>query len=828
MVQQVYRDGIDAATIITELGSVGPDKCRCPVCNGKSLSVRDGNGKVLVKCFKECSQEDVIAALRKRGLWGKAKPNGHAKPERTREDKIARAMAIWRAAKGGDVATVSYLRKRGIRHMPKCARLLTATAAKELGIGLPRFPALVFPIYKGDDLTGCHVIKLTTDKDAKLATGVKPAKQSFGDLKGGYVPLSDLYDPNKPMIVGEGIETVLSAMQLSKWHGIACTGTSFLEVVEPPEASLYVIAADSDPVNPKTGNRPGDKAATALADRLTRDGHKCRIATAPGNGKAKVDWNDVLRGLMHADEDDRRLFTADLHKVLTQGKNHKIAERDMLSDRPPKQREGEHKAVAKRDEGDLEDERKGKVSGPLLLPPSAPMVWAEVFVKARYVEAGVYTLIYYRGNWYAYNGSYYAAVEQIALERQLLAFFEKALVATEQGPKPFNPTHAKATQIVEIMKRVLLEPSSLTPPFMRMADSTRQELAGLILLRNGALDAATRLLTPPNPRLFAVNCLPFDHDPDAPQPERWLDFLHELWPGDEYRQERINLQKLFGLLLTTETRHQKIFMMIGPKRSGKGTIARVLTELLGKDNVVFPKMNSLTGEFGLQPMIDKQLAIISDARLPSSAGASRVAESLLSISGKDAQSINRKNQTFWTGKLGVRFLILTNELPRITDASGALPSRFIIWQLHESFYGKEDLTLQPTLVTELPGILNWSLRGVDRLADKPRFIMPKASKRALRTLQSLSSPVSLFIREWCKTGSEANVRVEALYRAWCVWSDKNGLHATSNITFGRDLSAQMPHLRKRGRGVQHKRYDGIALTVEARDQVKAWIDRSRQ
>src|SRR5262245_30303787 len=44
---------------------------------------------------------------------------------------------------------------------------------------------------------------------------------------------------------------------------------------------------------------------------------------------------------------------------------------------------------------------------------------------------------------------------------------------------------------------------------------------------------------------------------------------------------------MFGLMLTGDTRFQKVFMLIGPKRSGKGTIARVLTELLGKDNVAF-------------------------------------------------------------------------------------------------------------------------------------------------------------------------------------------------------------------------------------------------
>jgi hypothetical protein len=36
---------------------------------------------------------------------------------------------------------------------------------------------------------------------------------------------------------------------------------------------------------------------------------------------------------------------------------------------------------------------------------------------------------------------------------------------------------------------------------------------------------------------------------------------------------------------------------------------------------------------------------------------------LLSISGGDRQSINRKSQAFWSGKLDVRFLMTTKRAP---------------------------------------------------------------------------------------------------------------------------------------------------------------------
>ena len=82
--------------------------------------------------------------------------------------------------------------------------------------------------------------------------------------------------------------------------------------------------------------------------------------------------------------------------------------------------------------------------------------------------------------------------------------------------------------------------------------------------------------------------------------------------------------------------------MIGPKRrSGKGTIFRVLGALLGKENVVSPTMAALNTGFGLQPLIGKIAALVPDARFNSRHDA--ITERLLSISGEDALTIDRRS-----------------------------------------------------------------------------------------------------------------------------------------------------------------------------------------
>lgn len=153
-------------------------------------------------------------------------------------------------------------------------------------------------------------------------------------------------------------------------------------------------------------------------------------------------------------------------------------------------------------------------------------------------------------------------------------------------------------------------------------------------------------------------------------------------------------------------------MLVGPKRSGKGTIARVLMGLVGKPNCVSPTLASLGTNFGLAPLINKRVAIISDARLGAKADQHAIAEAVLRITGEDSVSIDGKFRPAWEGQLRVRFLVISNELPRLADTSGALASRFIILRLVNSFYGREDQTLTDRLLAERPGIFNWSLDGL--------------------------------------------------------------------------------------------------------------------
>jgi len=129
-------------------------------------------------------------------------------------------------------------------------------------------------------------------------------------------------------------------------------------------------------------------------------------------------------------------------------------------------------------------------------------------------------------------------------------------------------------------------------------------------------------------------------------PQWWLEFLHALWPDDSAGADVLG--EWFGYVISSRLDLQKIFIMVGPTRGGRGVIGRIETALIGKQNVCGPTLSSLAAkDFDLEQLVGKSLAIISDARSGGGKDSPLVVERMLSISGEDtlhsASSVNTRD-----------------------------------------------------------------------------------------------------------------------------------------------------------------------------------------
>lgn len=425
---------------------------------------------------------------------------------------------------------------------------------------------------------------------------------------------------------------------------------------------------------------------------------------------------------------------------------------------------------------------------PHVLPaPGRPVDVARELLLKR-TEGGVHLLQHWRDDWWRHHqGTHWAQTEQAEVDAWLYCSTEKAtyLHPTKSGDletRPWAPNRSRIGDLRDALAKIVLLPASVDAP--AWLDDRRTPAADqLIPVRNGLLEvdgSGGRVLHPCTPALFNRYALPFDFDPRASRPAAWLAFLDQLWPGEP--DAVAALQEWFGYVLSGRTELQKILLLVGPQRSGKGTIARVLAELVGKGNHAGPTLGSLGTNFGLQPLLGKPLAIVSDARLSTKADVATITERLLSISGEDALTVDRKFREAWTGTLGTRFMVLSNELPRLGDASGAIASRFVILTLGRSWLGHEDPGLTKRLRAELPSILCWALDGLDRLTERGAFVEPASSADSVAALAELVSPVGAFVRERCEVG-DYEVSAEVLYGEWARWAANHGHHAGSATTF---------------------------------------------
>jgi putative DNA primase/helicase len=433
----------------------------------------------------------------------------------------------------------------------------------------------------------------------------------------------------------------------------------------------------------------------------------------------------------------------------------------------------------------------------LELDPTDPMYSARILLEAKFTgrEDELPQLHRHRGSFWLWTGSYFRLTDDETIRAEIWKFLERSYVRGKSG-KAFKPNRARVGDVLDALGAVALLDKYIDPPaFLSTADAMPPP-AEFLACANGLLHLPSGELYPPTADYFNISASDVRFDEDAPPPKLWLQFLDQIFDDDE--EAKTLLQDFFGYVLSPDTSQQKILLAIGPRRCGKGTIARILTALLGKASVGGPTMSGLAGEFGLEPLVTKSLAIISDARIGARTNKAVIVERLLSISGEDSLTISRKHTTALDQKLPTRIMILSNELPTLSDSSGALAGRYVILLMKKSFLGKEDPALTAKLLTELPGILNWALVGYRRLRERGHFAMPESANEASDKIEMLGAPIKAFINDECNVATGLAVAHDVLFDGYRLWRRGQGMKDdVSKQWFGRELMAALPGLTTR-------------------------------
>jgi P4 family phage/plasmid primase-like protien len=459
---------------------------------------------------------------------------------------------------------------------------------------------------------------------------------------------------------------------------------------------------------------------------------------------------------------------------------------------------------------------------------SGAMNHARTFLDGHYSSEDGYKLVHYADEFYIYCGSHYEVMEEATIRSKVYAFLDKCKKPAKQGSlAPFNPSPASVSGAIDAIKSIVHlanHPNTKPPIWLEGYSNSKPAASKLVSVRNGLFHLEDSIMLPHSLGFFTQNSLPFEYNPAADCPI-WMNFLQSVWPDD---QESIDcLQEMFGYILSGDTKQQKFFNIIGPRRSGKGTINKVLVSLLGQHNTVAPELGELCDTFGLQPWLGKLLASFTDARAPER-NRSAVVSQLLRIVGGDTITVNRKNKESWNGYLPTRLVMYSNEVLQLTENSNALTGRMVVLKMSRSFFNKEDTELAHKLDQELGGIFNWAMEGLKRrIARGGHFIQPVTGKEYLDLMAELGNPMGMFAEDALEFEAGAIANKDDVFACYKHWAIKKSMTPGTEQAFKRRfLAATQEQFVKSDRilvdGERHQVYLGVRINNKA----QAYLDKN--
>ena len=305
---------------------------------------------------------------------------------------------------------------------------------------------------------------------------------------------------------------------------------------------------------------------------------------------------------------------------------------------------------------------------------------------------------------------------------------------------------------------------------------------------NGTVDLRTGELRPHDRADRITKLAPVASDPRAECPT-FLRFLERVLPDEEVRAF---LRRAIGYSLTGDTSAQCLFFLYGSGANGKSTLLIVLLELLG--------------EYGKQAAPDllthksaerhpTELADLFGARLVTSVEVDegkRLAETLIKqMTGGDRMKGRFMRADFFEWLPTHKLFLAANHRPTICGTDYAIWRRIHLVPFTVTIPEDErDRHLPVKLRAELPGILNWAIRGCLEW-QRDGLGLPKAVKEATTEYRAEQDVLGDFIAERCVEDEQATVTAKALWDAWRGWCEQAGEQEGTQRSLG-------PRLGERG------------------------------
>lgn len=339
---------------------------------------------------------------------------------------------------------------------------------------------------------------------------------------------------------------------------------------------------------------------------------------------------------------------------------------------------------------------------------------------------------------------------------------------------------AKPNQIECFYKMALVE------SFKPLAEMRNPN--GLINVNNGVLDLKTRKLEKPDPSRFFKYKIKHNFVPAAKCPT-FLRFLDFVFLGNK---DLIRLTaQIFGYtLLGGDPFAHKAFLLYGEGRNGKSTYLFVLQNLLGLSNVSSVSMKMLGKPFSMIRLDGKLANIVEESP------AEIDQEEFKNVVSGGHVTAAMKHKPEFDLKVDARLFFATNKIPRFNDTSIGNRERLCIIPFSRYIKPEErDVGIFNKLQSEMPGILNFALDGLEDFLQTKKFLKVKVVEDMLE--QYMTETDSVF--DWCEQhllldpDCSEKIKVSHLFKIYKIDAPDTGQKPVGYIEFSRRLNGWLKH-----------------------------------
>jgi putative DNA primase/helicase len=360
------------------------------------------------------------------------------------------------------------------------------------------------------------------------------------------------------------------------------------------------------------------------------------------------------------------------------------------------------------------------------------------------------------------------------------AFLQEAREIQDRESREKALSFAKYAQNKPGINRVLAIARDLPP--IRTKSEVWNADPWLIGARNGIIDLRTGdLLQGSREHLISMS-LGVPYDPNAPTPERWIRFLHEIFRHENQFVEELlvrYLQRVCGYILTGLTDEQIWFLLFGPGSNGKSLVLNVWTYILGEyAKTVSFKLFERTTQ---RPAVGDGTEQLKHKRFVSARetieGAHLDEQRLKTLTGGDEIPARGLYVPYTEFKPELKLFLCSNHKPRVKDDTFGFWRRVHVITFPNLFVDdpqaaneqKRDDRLEETLKAEAAGILKWMIDGC--LEWRQYGLEPPASvKDATAEYQAESDHIPAFVAACCDLATDATCQASPLYEAYQRWA----------------------------------------------------------